>query len=70
MRSHHVIAVIVAFILVVGGAKLIFFTVTTAKADAFSIKIVGVDTSQLLQNVKNLPVQKFHDMSFVFSNGD
>jgi hypothetical protein len=70
MRSHHVIAVVVAVILVVVGVKLIFFTAPTAEAGALSLKIVGVDISQLPQNVKNLPVQKFHDMSFVFSDGD
>ena len=69
MRAHHVIAV-VAVILVGVGVKLIFFTAPTAEADSLSIKSVGVDVSQLHQNVKNLPVQKFHDMSLVFPGGD
>jgi hypothetical protein len=69
MRAHHAIAV-VAVILVGVGVKLIFFTAPTAEADPLSLKSVGVDVSQLHQNVKNLPVQKFHDMSFVFSDGD
>jgi len=64
MRAHHVIAV-VAVILVGFGVKLIFFTAPTAEADPLFIKSVGVDVSQLHQNV-NLPVQQFHDMSFVF----
>jgi hypothetical protein len=65
MRAHHVIAV-VAVVLVVVGMKLIFFTTPTAEADPLSIKSVGMDVSQLHRNVKNLSVQKFHDMSFVF----
>src|SRR6266436_4265896 len=69
MRAHHVIAV-VAVILVGVGMKLIFFTAPTAGADPLSIKSVGVDVSQLHQNVENLPVQKFHDMSLVFPGGD
>ncbi len=69
MRPHHVIAV-VAVILVGVGLKLIFLTAPTAEADSLSITSVGVDVSQLHQNVKNLPVQKFHDMSLVFPGGD
>jgi hypothetical protein len=69
MRAHHVIAV-VAVILVGFGVKLIFFTPQTAEADSRSIKSMAVDVSQLHQNVRNLPVQKFHDMSVVFPDGD
>jgi hypothetical protein len=69
MRIHHVIAV-VAVILVGVGLKLIFFTTPTAEADPLTIKNGGVDVSRLHQNVKNLPVQEFHDMSFVFSNDE
>jgi hypothetical protein len=29
-----------------------------------------MDISELHRNTKNLPVQKIHDMSFVFSDGD
>lgn len=65
MRAYHVIAV-VAVILGGFGVKLIFFTAPTAEADPLSIKRVGVDVSPLHQNAKNLPVQKLHDMSFVF----
>jgi len=69
MRTHHVIAVVAA-ILVGVGVKLIFFTAPTAEADTLSVKSVGVDVSQLHQNVEKLPVQRFHDMSLVFSDGD
>jgi hypothetical protein len=65
MRAHHVIAVATA-ILVGFGVKLIFFTAPPAEAVALSVGSVGVDVSQLQQNARNLPVQKFHDMSFVF----
>ena len=69
MRAHHVIAV-VAVILVGVGVKLIFFIAPTAEAESLSIKSVGMDVSQLHQNVKNLPVQKLHDMSLVFPGDD
>jgi hypothetical protein len=68
MRAHHVIAV-VAVILLGVGLKLIFSTAPTAEADSLSTKSVGVDVSQLHQNIRNLPVQKFQDMTFVFSDG-
>jgi hypothetical protein len=69
MRADHVVAV-VAVILVGFGVKLIFFTAPTAEADPLSIKSVGVDVSQLHRNVKDLPVQKLHDMSLVFRGDD
>jgi hypothetical protein len=69
MRTHLVIAV-VAVILVVAGVKLAFITAPTAEADSLSIKSMGVDVFQLHQNVRNLPVQKFHDMTFVFPHSD
>jgi hypothetical protein len=69
MRAHHVIA-IVAVILVGVGMKLTFFPAPTAEADSLSIKSVSLDISQMHQNTKNLPVQKLHDMSFVFSDVD
>lgn len=69
MRTHHVIA-IVAVVLVGVGVKLIFFNAPTAQADLLSIKTVGVDISQLHQNVKNFPVQKIDDMSLVFYGRD
>jgi cytoskeletal protein RodZ len=69
MRAHHVIAV-VAVILVGVGLKLIFFAAPTAEADSLSTKSVSADVSQLHQNVRKLPVQKFHDMSLVFSDSD
>ena len=69
MRAHHIVAVVAAILIGV-GMKLIFFTAPTAEADSNSIKSVGVDVSELHRNAKNLPVQKFHDMSLVFADAD
>jgi hypothetical protein len=68
MRAHHAIAI--AAVLLVGfGLKLVFFS-APAGADVASVKNVGVDVSQMHRNIKNLPAEKFHDMTFVFSEGD
>ena len=69
MRAHHAIT-IVAAILVGFVLKLIFFSAPIAAADAGSVKSVSMDISEMHQNIKNIPVEKFHDMTFVFSNGD
>jgi hypothetical protein len=65
MRAHYVIA-LVAVILVGIGVKLPFFDAPLAEADARYINSVSVDVSPLHYNIKNLPVQTFHDMSLVF----
>ena len=65
MRTRHAIA-IVAVVLAGVGVKQTFFPAPPAEAGWLSIKSAGLDVSQLHQNV-NLPVQQFHDMSFVFS---
>ena len=31
---------------------------------------MGIDVSAMHQKIKNLPVEHFHDTTFVFSNGD
>ena len=69
MRAHHAIA-IVAAILVGFVLKLIFFSAPIAVADVGFVKSVSMDISEMHQNIKNIPVEKFHDMTFVFSNGD
>jgi hypothetical protein len=71
MRAHHVIIAAVAVILVGFGVKLIFFWAPTAEAK-LSVESVSMDISEIHRNTntKNLPVQKIHDMSFVFSEGD
>ena len=68
MRTHHAIA-IVTVILVGFGLKLTFFSDPIAAADVGSAKSVRIDISEMHQNIKNLPVEKIHDMTFVFSNG-
>jgi hypothetical protein len=69
MRAHHAIG-IVAVILVGFGLKLLFFFAPIAEADLLGVRSVGMDISQMHQNNKNLPEQKIHDMTFVFSEVD
>lgn len=68
-RAHHAIAVVAA-ILVGFGLKLIFFSAPIAEADARSIESVRMDVSDMHRNVQNLLVEKAHDMTFVYSDGD
>jgi hypothetical protein len=42
----------------------------TAEADLPYVDSVRVDVSQLHEHAKNLPVQRFHEMSLVFPGGD
>ena len=64
-RSHPVIAI--ATVILVGfGVKLTFFSTPKAAADAASTGSVDVSVLQ----TKMFPVQKIHDMTFVFSDGD
>jgi len=65
MRSHSLIA-IAAVILVGVGVKVAFFSAPNAAANLTSTGSVDVSVAQ----TKNLPVQKIHDMTFVFSEGD
>jgi hypothetical protein len=69
MRAHHAIT-IVAAVLVGFGLKLIFFSAPIAVADVGSFKDMSMDISEMHRNIKNLPVEKLHDMTFVFSDGD
>jgi predicted acyltransferase len=68
MRAHHAI-VVAAAILLGFGLKLLFFSVPSAEADASGMRSVSIDISQVQQNIKSLPVETLHDMTFVFSNG-
>ena len=62
MRSYPVIAI--ATVIMVGfGVKLAFFSAPKAAADPGSTGSVSVSVAQ----TKILPVQKVHDMTFVFS---
>jgi hypothetical protein len=67
MRAHHAI-VIVSAILAVCGLRLIFFSAPITVADASLIKRASMDISEMQRTITNLPVEKFHDMTFVFSN--
>jgi hypothetical protein len=69
MRAHHVIATVAA-ILVGLGLTLIFSSAPIAVADASGVKSVSMDISEVQQSVKNLPMEHFRDMTFVFSDGD
>ena len=64
MGIHHVLAV-VAVVLVGVGVKILF-TSPTAEADSPSVKSASMDISQLHRG-QNLPVEKFRDMSLVFT---
>ena len=69
MRVHHGTA-IVAILLIGFGLKLTFFSAPPAGADAPPVETVRMDISQMHQNIKNLPEERMHDMTFVFSEGD
>jgi hypothetical protein len=72
MRAHHVIAVVA--VLVVGfGAKQFFFPPMKAEANIHAAPSASVDVFQMQidhPNRNNLPVQKIHDMTFVYSDSD
>ena len=67
MRAHHAI-VIVSAILVVFGLTLISFSAPITVADASVVQRGSVDISEMQRTIKNLPVEKVHDMTFVFSD--
>ena len=69
MNAHHAIA-IVAVILVGFGLKLIFFSTPIAEADVAPVGSVRIEISEVHLNSKSLSLEKFHDMSFVFSDGN
>lgn len=69
MKIHHVMAVVA--VLVIGvGAKQFLFPPKEAEAD---VSGVGINPHQMTiehPNRNNHPVQKMHDMTFVYSDGD
>jgi hypothetical protein len=72
MRAHHAIAV-VAIILIGLGVKLFFFPAPAAEADTSDVLRPNMNVIQMHKNhpnMKNVPVQKMHDMTFVFSESD
>lgn len=62
MRKHHVIAVI-AVLLVGLGVKQFFFPPKAAEAYPHAVTL---DIRQMHLDHPNLPMQKMHDMTFVF----
>lgn len=73
MRAHHGIIAAVAVTLIGFGSTLIFFLAPTAQANLNlpPSKVVSMDISEMQRNTKgSLPVQKMHDMTFVFAEGD
>ena len=72
MRAHHAIAV-VAVMLIGFGVKLFLFSASTAEADTQAVSHASMNVFQMHidhPNLKNMPVQKMHDMTFVFSDND
>ena len=67
MRLHHAI-VIMSAILAVFGLTLIFFSAPITVADASVVQRGSVDISEMQRSIKNIPVEKLHDMTFVFSD--
>ena len=71
MRSDHIIAV--AVVLVVGvGVKMFFFS-PLAQANLETPTHASMNVLPMrndIPNIKTLPLQKVHDMTFVFSDGD
>jgi hypothetical protein len=69
IRKHHVIAVLA--VLVIGlGAKQYFFPPIKAEANIHAVPSAGMNILQMHRdiNVKTLPVQKMHDMTFAFDS--
>ncbi len=59
MRTHHI--VVATLILLGVGLKVTSFSTVTTEADSRSKRSVHVSQTQ-----QNLPVEEFHDMTFVF----
>ena len=58
---------LVAAVLLGFGAKLFFFSAPTAVA---YVPAVTIDTSEIQRHITDLPVHKYHDMSFVYSEAN
>jgi hypothetical protein len=68
-RNHQEVGV---GTVVVAIALLAFYAVATVGADVSPTHhiFVGLDIFEMHQTIRNLPAQKIHDMSVVFSNAD
>ena len=68
MRLRHVTAII-TLVLIGFGVKLFLFPAPAAEANTNIGRNIGIDVSEMHKNL-NLPEQKLHDMTFVFSDAD
>jgi hypothetical protein len=64
MQVRYAIAVVTA-ILVGFGLKLFFFSAPSAIANTGVVTSVSMNISEIQKNIKNLPVDKINDMTFV-----
>ena len=62
-------ALVIAFVIVAVAAKY-FGLPHKSMASTASLGLKPIDISQIHQNSKTLPFEKFHDMTFVFSERD
>ena len=72
MRAHHALAV-VAVMLIGFGMKLLFFSAPAAEADTQAVSHDSINVIQMHidhPNKNNMPTQKMHDMTFIFSDND
>ena len=71
---HALQAIAVIAVLVVGlGAKLVIFPATEAEANRGAVQSASANFLQINldhQNADSLPVEKIHDMTFVFPEKD
>ena len=65
MRAHHIIAVIVGLVIVL-GAKPFLFPSKQAAADPVSGASMNVLQMERELNMKDLPIQDIRDKTFVF----
>jgi hypothetical protein len=71
MRVRHIVAI--AAIVVIGFGVKVLVSSTRAQANLDTPKSVSMNVLQMQRdhpNMKNIPVQKLHDTTFVFSDGD
>ena len=50
------------------GLTLIFFSAPITVADASVLERGSMDISEMQRSITNLPVEKLHDMTFVFAD--
>ena len=67
MRANHVVAVVIVLVIGAGAKNFLF---PPKQADADINPSVNMDVLQMQRdiNMRNLPVQKMHDLTFVFDS--